>query len=675
MAEDLQANHQMSAPDISTESLMAAVREAVQGQDLDIVSIREIRAKVSEKFGLPADGLDVRAEELKQMMTTIVQEIKTPDELRELLVSVAQRSIELPEKLDALQCLYLITITRIRAATLPDGREYRDLATMERKEIADAIRDAFDNPIATGTRGGRPRNSSKDCVAPSSVLYVIVFREHHSDGTVHFHAVLRLVKQCRFSLAKRTLAERHRLPSHFSVTHTQAWSAIRYLYIETPTKAEVDPEPWYWEKDGKSLDLFEMSQQPYNAEIWRKRREQKEKAAAGQDKKAKTTFTKLDMYAVIGSKHLYSKDQLMAYGQDYGTAGMQLYICKNQRQLQSVIDDAKEWHSARTNAAFEAIPDWDLIQQHAAKPCPHGPDCTYRKAVEEIFRLNGDCMDWQELAVALRDVITTGPTKTRRVPFLVGPSNSGKSTILYPMDDVFTPKRVLHKPALGSTFGLRNLANNTKRFIFWDDYRPVEFAQEKTVTVATFLSLFIGKHSEIQVSQSFNDGNADVCWNRGVAFTGKLEGLWEPTRRVSQEDVKHIRNRCREFQCLHTMQEGALKDIESCPCCMCDWIVRGSAAHDARAGLQPMLPVRAALGDASALDMGRVGAIGGLQELLAATKLTDSAAEALLQDLEEFGASGGSVQELSKEDWESLVVWGLLRPLQRRRLFQHLDLK
>ena len=98
MAEDLQANHQMSAPDISTESLMAAVREAVQGQDLGIVSIREIRAKVSEKFGLPTDGLDVRAEELKQMMTTIVQEIKTPDELRELLVSVAQRSIELPEK-------------------------------------------------------------------------------------------------------------------------------------------------------------------------------------------------------------------------------------------------------------------------------------------------------------------------------------------------------------------------------------------------------------------------------------------------------------------------------------------------------------------------------------------------------------------------------------------------
>ena len=107
---------------------MAAVREAVQGQDLDIVSIREIRAKVSEKFGLPADGLDVRAEELKQMMTTIVEEIKTPDELRELLVSVAQRSLELPEKLDALQWLYLITISRIRAATSRAAAAFRSAA-------------------------------------------------------------------------------------------------------------------------------------------------------------------------------------------------------------------------------------------------------------------------------------------------------------------------------------------------------------------------------------------------------------------------------------------------------------------------------------------------------------------------------------------------------------------
>ena len=95
---------------------------------------------------------------------------------------------------------------------------------------------------------------------------------------------------------------------------------------------------------------------------------------------------------------------------------------------------------------------------------------------------------------------------------------------MYPMDDLFGPKHVFHKPALGSTFALRNIVNS-KKLIFWDDFRPVEYAHTNTIPVATFLSLFIGRETEIQVSQSFNDGNLDVCWKRGVVFTAKSEGL------------------------------------------------------------------------------------------------------------------------------------------------------
>jgi hypothetical protein len=79
----------------------------------------------------------------------------------------------------------------------------------------------------------------------------------------------------------------------------------------------------------------------------------------------------------------------------------------------------------------------------------------------------------------LKDIVKNGPSKTCRVPMLVGPSNTGKSTVLYPFDDLFGPKQVFHKPALGSSFALRNIVQK-KRFIFWDDYRPVEYAQEKT---------------------------------------------------------------------------------------------------------------------------------------------------------------------------------------------------
>ena len=255
------------------------------------------------------------------------------------------------------------------------------------------------------------------------------------------------------------------------------------------------------------------------------------------------------------------------------------------------------------------------------------------------------------------------------MPFLVGPSNSGKSTVLYPIDDLFGPHRVAHKPALGSSFGLRNIVSGMKRFMFRDDFRPVEFAHEKTVPVSVFLSLFIGQPSEIQVSQSFNDGNPDVIWQRGVAFTGKSEGLWEPTKRVSAEDIRHMRSRCHEFHFHTPLSQGSLRDVQPCPSCMCRWILRGAAAYDAEMGLRPIPSTGATEVIAPMPSIRRTSAIQGLPELLAVLVLGDSIADALVEDLENLGAA--RVSELTIVDWEAIRAWSVLRPLQRRRLLQH----
>jgi hypothetical protein len=50
----------------------------------------------------------------------------------------------------------------------------------------------------------------------------------------------------RWGPAKRVLTERHRLASHFSVTHAQWWSALRYGRIPSERKDTVDPQPLQW---------------------------------------------------------------------------------------------------------------------------------------------------------------------------------------------------------------------------------------------------------------------------------------------------------------------------------------------------------------------------------------------------------------------------------------------
>ena len=362
---------------VSAAQLRSVLTEALHGKDLGLISLSEIRKQVSQKLGFQLDALDSRRKEFKKIARDVVealqgQQITDTAILQELLGEA--------ENAEARQQVYLITLARVLDAMLPDGRAYADLNALDRKAIAAAVLDAFDNPVPlVAHAAGRPRAPRGDDQPSSIVTFLAVFRELHADGDVHFHVVVKLVGAYRYKRAKQTLRDRHALPSHFSCSHTLLWSAVRYGYIETLKKPDVDDSPWVWTptwsgfaKDTQTVDLFEMSQEPFRADSWRKRREDKDKEAS--KKGAKTKFEKLDLTSLMMSKHLWSKDSITAYAQDHGTVAMKRFVHNNQSKLGTLINDGKQWASARDNAAFEAIDDWSLVCQTAAKPCPHGQE-------------------------------------------------------------------------------------------------------------------------------------------------------------------------------------------------------------------------------------------------------------------------------------------------------------
>ncbi len=548
----------------------------------------------------------------------------------------------------ATQVVYLGTVSRV----LPgNAAGYRDLEAVTKAELLSMVRDAVDNPVGGGSAGGRRRTRTD-----SPVDFIIVVKEKHADGTSHFHFVLKLNRNMRFRQAKATLMERHKIPSHWSCIHRQVWSAVRYLHVPSPKKPVVDDNPEIWTFDGRNLDLTELSREPWLAHAWRRRREAMETTAAVEGKKA-AAFNKLDFMALVLSKHLHTKASLISYVQEHGSPAAQVFTSKHQRRVVEYIEDAQEWEEARATAVSERLSDWEILCRAADTPCCHAPgECGYAVAAEEIFRRNAATLSPQKLAKSLKRVVMAGPSKTSCVPCLVGPSNTGKSTLLYPFDDLFGAKKVFHKPALGSTFALRNIVKN-KRFIFWDDYRPVEYAHKDTVPVATFLSLFIGKDTEIQVSQSFSDGDLDVKWSRGVVFTAKEEGLWEPTARVSAEDVRHLRNRVEEFHFAQVVP--SLKEVESCAPCMARWVRK----YSDEAIPAPLPVVAAPVAGASASDF---SAVAGFRGMMASAKLPGHVAEELFSEVVALGAV--DVTELSFSDWEQLASWRKLRPLEARRL-------
>ena len=108
---------------------------------------------------------------------------------------------------EARQQVYLITISRVLPG-MAAAAGYKDIAALTRAEVMTAIRDSLDNPVSSGP--GRPRSSTE-----SPIELAVVVREAHADGSPHFHAVVKLRAYMRFKQSKRTMAERHKLPSHW----------------------------------------------------------------------------------------------------------------------------------------------------------------------------------------------------------------------------------------------------------------------------------------------------------------------------------------------------------------------------------------------------------------------------------------------------------------------------
>jgi hypothetical protein len=618
---------------------------------LDKVRLGALRQQVAQRLGLPDDGLEGRADEVRSTAARVVESLG---------------DWWGPEQLDGRQSVYLVTFAAVLAASSAAAEPpLRTLDGVTKEMVRDAMLDAAANLAQQPTLvSGRGRQ--RDCC---SILKMAVFEELPK----HFHVAVKFEERMRFAPLKAALRQRHALASHWSASHSMWWSALRYGAAVTEHKPEVDPAPLLWSASGEPLDVFAESQEPYMASVVRKRREtaalrpDPAKLAKGQ---AKERFTKFDLTALVISENLSTPAQVMRHVKQQGSAAMQAFVNRHQSRLPEFIQHAQEWVAADDVAEAETESDWDLLLRLSCLSCSClGSECGWSRAAQQFFDRNSSTIDGEQLAACVANVIREGPAKTRRVPLLMGPSNAAKSTIFDPVDNVFGPEMVFHTPALGSAMALANLAVKHKRFVYLDDYRPVEFAAVRgrrppTIPVVTFLKLAGGQSFEVQVSQSFQNGNADMRWTRGMVITAKDDGLWSLMEGVTAEDVRHMQSRVEVFVASTTLPRNSLVDVPLCRESWAKWVVGSAAAFAARAS-RPVLPL--ASGPVAAADLHEAfGSIHGFADLMAKAVVSQTAAESLFRDVASMGAI--SVQELFPNDWRSLTSWPTLLPFEQRRV-------
>lgn len=165
--------------------------------------------------------------------------------------------------------VFLVTFAAILEAPDAQGQDPahvppRVLEGVTREQIRDAVLDAVAHPAAPlHSAGGRPRTRV------FSVVKLVVFLEQ----PLHFHVALRLSAESRFLPLKDALRQRSGFASHWSSTHSLFWSAVRYGVMATTRKPEIDGAPLVFTQSGQPLNLFEESQEPWNASAQKRRRE------------------------------------------------------------------------------------------------------------------------------------------------------------------------------------------------------------------------------------------------------------------------------------------------------------------------------------------------------------------------------------------------------------------
>ena len=491
----------------------------------------------------------------------------------------------------ARRMVFLVTFAAVLAETAAEAEPpLRTLDGLTRADIQAAIADAVANPQAESR--GRPR------VASLQVQRMVVVLEQ----PLHFHVALKLNTLARFLPLKAALRARAGLASHWSTSHTQWWSAVRYCVFTTEHKPVVDPEPLVWVAEHGLLphgdtrvNLYQEAQEPWNAHALRKRREVAEMSSAGQaaqNKKAKVgKFTLLDFTALVIDQNLTTPNAVLSYVQQHGSQACQLFCLRSQKRLPELLKQAVEWKNAQAQRAVEVESDWQLLQRLSQQQCNCGGACAWQEAAEEFAARNRETIDMDLLAASLANIICNGPSKTARVPLIAGVTNAGKSLNLDPLVEVFGRQHVDFCPALGATMPLSSLATcDRMRFIYWDEYSPTEFASRParapTIPAVTFKKLFAGQYLRLQVSQAHHDGNPDFRWTRGVAMTAPLTGLWEAKAPVTSEDVAHMKSRIIQFDAL-TAITNPLRRIPHCASTWCAFVVQRSMAYASRVVLQP----------------------------------------------------------------------------------------
>ena len=345
---------EVSGADASPTDIRRALMKLLAGvDDLSTRTVGTIRGDVASALGLMPDGLEARRDEVADITHDVIQAIcsKTGKPHR--------REDDLGAENNCSKTAYLVTFSRPKVAEA--GPPLKAPGDLSREGIRDCLLEAVE---ATNQQKYQPLFLEK----------MVVFRERHEDGDIHYHVAVLGSRGFRFGPLKRHLRAVAQLASHWSVSHNTYWSCVSYGFWPSPHKPEdeLDPIPLPWAREGDHPPLAEAARQAISAQAVSDHRLQVAKRRA-EEGKAEQKFRDIDLWPVVVNESIQADaratNKIIEYAKKCGGRTMVEWVFQNEPRLPDVVARCWRFEQATDAVTRDAKPRVAILEEARSKPC------------------------------------------------------------------------------------------------------------------------------------------------------------------------------------------------------------------------------------------------------------------------------------------------------------------
>ena len=407
---------------------------------------------------------------------------------------------------------------------------------------------------------------------PATVRYWSCSRERHHNSGFHYHMAIKLDRNQRWIMCKRSLERRHDISVHFSNVHHNYFSAWRYVGKCDESVLESDGHPDLRNSSPPRTTGASMATKPARRTHETSDSESEFAADCPEEQSGDTSnpprranraakkkrMSAFELSEIIVEKGIKTRTELLALANDQRMAGKtdiaEFIVNRGSRVVAEVLETAWEMVAANDTLRRAEKSRLQLLEEAKESPCSPGCDGLWLRCAKQVLERNGVARN--SFSTSVRDLLEKGRGKYRNM-MIVGPANCGKTFLLNPLNVIYS---TFCNPACTS---FAWVGAEKAECIFLNDFRW----SPQIIQWHDFLLMLEGQTVHLPAPKTHYARDIVFDSDTPIFCTGKHSIIYIKNGVVDERETEMMSVRWKIFNFNFQIPQAEQREVPSCPKC------------------------------------------------------------------------------------------------------------